>query len=124
MALYVILRHRGAPRQAWSNTWQDDDVITGISTTEEIARFCKKAKARGERVYVHRCQWKGYPATISCSVKVKAVAQEDGKTWSVSFGDPEVLSVRAWTMPTKGQNCYKDPPPSEADGARIHSSPK
>src|SRR5437870_8256752 len=93
MTLHVVLHHRRDPHQPWTNNWVDDDRIESIQTTVEIGRLCEAARARDERVFVHRCAWGSNPPTICCSAKVSQIAAIDRRTTLVRFLEPTGLAT-------------------------------
>jgi hypothetical protein len=106
MALHVVLHHRQDADQPWVNAWLDDDLIEAIQTTTEIGHLCRRAKERGERVYVHRCGWGGSPPVVCCSAEVEDVGTVDKATALVRFASAVRLQQTPPRVPAKGQNFY------------------
>jgi hypothetical protein len=109
VALYVVVHHRSAPEQPWSNAWLDDDRIEAITTTGEIGDLCAAAKARAEDVFVHRCAW-GDPI-ICCAVRVASVDPLPRREALVRFTSHRVLHAVPPVTPHQGQNSYPAAPP-------------
>lgn len=107
--LYVVVRHRGDPHQPVINSWLDDDRLHAITTTPEVARLCREAQQRGERVCIHRCGWSDLIATICCSVAVDRFEYVDKWTSLVGFVDQQVLGAFPEVIPGPGQNSYFAP---------------
>ena len=111
MALYVLVHHRKAQEQPWSNAWLDDDLLDAITTTAEIGRLCEQARLGDDEVFVHRCAW-GSPE-ISCAVRVGAVDPLPRRQALVRFVEPRRVGVAPAVTPHEGQNHYLAPSPSE-----------
>ena len=107
MALYVVLHHQRDESQPWVNAWLDDQLIEAIQTTNEIGALCRRAKARGVRVFVHRCGWGDRVPVISCSAEVEDVGRIDNSTVLVRFKNPVAVGAEPTFIPTKGQNSYE-----------------
>jgi hypothetical protein len=107
MALYVVLHHRGDERRPWVNAWIDDDLVEAITTTKEIGARCLKSKARGERVFVHRCGWGGNAPVVSCSAEVEDVDSIDRSTVLVRFREATAVHGEPPITPNEGQNFYE-----------------
>jgi hypothetical protein len=108
MALYVVVHHRNASEQPWSNAWTDDDRLRAITTTAEIGRMCSDARSRGEEVFVHRCAY-GDPI-ICCAATVCRVAAISKSDAYVEFAAARIVGARPTIHPIEGQNSYEAPP--------------
>lgn len=109
MALYVIVHHRDAPEQPWTNDWQDEQVLRAITTRTSLGQRCRQAKSRGERVFVYRCGYASSGPVVSCSLAVKRVAPLDRSSCLVEFTD--------------GQSMFADPPFRAKQGEIQHEAP-
>jgi hypothetical protein len=107
MALYVVLHHQQDESQPWVNAWLDDQLIEAIQTTSEIGALCRRAKNRGERVFVHRCGWGDCLPVIACSAEVEDVGRIDNSTALVRFKGPVAVGAEPAVAPVKGQNFYE-----------------
>jgi hypothetical protein len=105
--LHVVVRHRLAETQKWTNIWIDDDKLESITTTCEIGSLCSRAMESGESVFVHRCAWKNFQPRVCCSAKVLEVSGLDGRTWFVKFGAQQVLVNEPQVKPGRGTNFYQ-----------------
>jgi len=112
MALYVVVHH---PRdgQSWSNQWArgDDRLLGAITTTRQIGELCAEARARGQRVFVHRCANGPHAPTVCCSVAVAQVDEISRSESLVRFEEPTPLDAPPPCRPMKGQNFYMADPP-------------
>jgi hypothetical protein len=106
MNLYVVVHHQQDNNQPWVNAWLNDQLIEAIQTTNEIGRMCRQAKARGERVFVHRCGWAEWRPVICCSAEVEEVGVIDNSTMLVRFREASPLNNNPPTVPGQGQNFY------------------
>jgi hypothetical protein len=107
MTLYVVLRHPLQEKPPWKNKWvKGNQLIWTIQTTNEIGAMCREAKERGERVYVHRCGWKGSRPVVCCSAEVAAIAAVNTTTTLVQFASPIGLNQKPPRRPVKHQNYY------------------
>ncbi len=106
MALYIIVHHRRDNRQPWANDWSDDQKLRAITTTVEVARLCKEAKRKSDRLYIHRCAWGECVHTICCSICVKRVESIDNNTSLIEFTDLEEMDFQPPLQPSQGQNYY------------------
>jgi len=113
VAFYVVVHHRRDKNQSWVNDWADDQRLNAITTTAEIASRCGVAKSSGERIYVHRCAYEGFPARIACSVAVKEARSDPAVSW-VAFHDAAILDAPPPVQPARGQNSYEAPPPDSS----------
>lgn len=106
MPLYVVVHHQNDENQSWVNAWLNDQLIEAIQTTTEIGTLCRNAKARGERVFVHRCGCAESSPLICCSAEVEEVGQIDNTTALVRFTGAVPLNGTPPRSPVQGQNFY------------------
>lgn len=106
MALYLVLHHQKDKNQTWVNAWSSDELIQAIQTTSEIGSLCRRAKERGERVFVHRCGWDEHPPVICCSAGVEEVGAIDKATAFVRFASAAQLNASPLRVPVRGQSFY------------------
>jgi hypothetical protein len=106
VALYVVLHHQKDKNQPWVNAWSSDELIEAIQTTCEIGNLCRRAKERGERVFVHRCGWNEHPPVVCCSAEVEDVGAIDKETALVRFASAARLNESPLRVPVRGQNFY------------------
>jgi hypothetical protein len=109
MALYLVIHHK-LDGQQWNNSWLDENRLQSIATTEEIGRLCAAAKAAGERVFIHRCEWVSDGPSICCAVRVARTARLPGHGALVEFEDPALLSCPPSVQPRRGQDWYESDP--------------
>lgn len=107
MSLYVVLHHRDDKDQPWVNAWLDETAIEAIQTTTEIGQKCAKIKAKGDRVFVHRCRSGENPPIICCSANVASVSAIDKSTVLVTFSNPVPQNDEPPVSPVKHQNFYE-----------------
>jgi hypothetical protein len=50
LSLYLVVRHPQNPHQTFENRWEDDELLTSIQTTLEIANRCIEASAQNQWV--------------------------------------------------------------------------
>ena len=115
MAFYIVVHHPHDPDPTkWANEWSGDEMLRTITTPPGVANRCTLARSRGERIFVHRCGWGGFPATIRCSVKVSGIDNIDKATALVRFSHQEPVGKVPMVSPQQGTNCYEaDPPEGE-----------
>jgi len=112
MALYLVVRHPQNPHQTFANRWENDELLTSIQTTIEIANLCTEARAQNQWVYIHRCGYNGVEPKICCAVHVADV-EEAGGWIIVTFRDqtgltPPNSTPREPPPPDDGDNSYDD----------------
>jgi hypothetical protein len=113
MAFYIVVHHRRAKEQPWSNAWFDDERLRAITTTTEIGRRCAEAARDGAEVFVHRCAY-GDPS-IACAAKVRRVEALSKNEAFVEFADARAIGSPPLLHPVEGQNSYDAPPPQRRD---------
>jgi hypothetical protein len=112
MALYLVVRHPQNPNQTFENRWENDELLTSIQTTLEIANLCIQARVQNQWVYIHRCGYNGNDPMICCSVHVANV-EEIGGWIIVNFIDQTRLvnsTPPEPPPPDEGDNSYEGPP--------------
>jgi len=115
MALYLVVRHPQNPHQTFENRWENDELLTSIQTTIEIANLCTEARAQNQWVYIHRCGYNGVEPKIKpkicCAVHVADV-EEAGGWIIVNFTDQTRLvnSTPSEPPPNEGDNSYDGSP--------------
>ncbi len=105
MALYIVVHHPDNPNNAYSNAWTSNNrLLEAITTPQDVALLLEAEKARGRRVYVHRCAGPE-PARICCSLEVDKIVPL-GDLYYVSFINPESLDLAPPRPAHQGQNYY------------------
>jgi hypothetical protein len=110
MALYLVVRHPQNPHQTFENRWQNDELLTSIQTTLEVANRCIEARTQNQWVYIHRCGYNGVEPMICCSVRVADV-EEIGGWIIVNFIDQtRLVNSTPSELPSEGDNSYESFP--------------
>jgi hypothetical protein len=107
MPLHLVLHHRRAREQPWSNAWEDDDRIRAITTTDEVGDLCTAAMKRNEEIFIHRCAWSGGEPVVCCAAKIASVDQMPQREAFVRFHKTRQLHVLPTERPRAGQNFYE-----------------
>lgn len=115
MAFYIVVHHPSDPNQLWANEWEEQTLLRSITTPKNIAVRLAEAKARGERIFVHRCAWGTYPAEVCCSAMISEVHDIDKTTAFVIFAGVKPVGLFPSVTPHSGQSFYGDRPP-QMDG--------
>jgi hypothetical protein len=111
MAFYIVVHHPADPNRLWANDWDENSLLRSITTPKEVALRCAIARARGERIFVHRCVWDGFLASIWCSVMVSKVQHVDRTMSLIQFTGARLIDLPPLVVPHQGQNCYDALPP-------------
>ena len=106
MAFHIVVHHPSDPNRLWANEWEAQTLLRSITTPKNIAVRLAEAKAKGERIYVHRCAWGAFPAEICCSALVSEVHDLDKKTTFVKFADAQRVGTPPPIAPHTGQSFY------------------
>jgi hypothetical protein len=112
MAFYIVVHHPSDPNKLWANEWEAQTLLRSITTPSDIAVRLAQAKAKGERVYIHRCAWSSFPAEICCSALVSEVQDLDKSTAFVRFDDVQPVGDPPSVAPRIGQSSYDAKSPS------------
>ncbi len=112
MAFYIVVHHPSDPNKRYANEWEAQTLLSWITTPKNVAARLEGAKARGERIFVHRCGWGTFPAEICCSALVSEVNDIDKTTALVKFADVQSVGTPPSVTPHAGQNSYDADSPS------------
>lgn len=106
MAFYIVVHHHSDPNRLWANEWEAQTLLRSITTPRNIAVRLAEAKAKGERIYVHRCAWGAFPPEICCSALVSEVHDLDKTTAFIRFADAQPVGTPPPITPHTGQSSY------------------
>ena len=106
MALYLVLRHKNAPDQAWKNDWHDDMRISQIETNQKVADACKTALKANEKVFIYRTVYADNFNGIVCCGFVESLAQMDNGNYKVIFKDVKECMAKSPRQVGQGMQLF------------------